>query len=450
MSKNTTDMTVGNPTKHLLVFALPMLIGNIFQQLYNLADSIVVGRFIGSEAFASIGETSSITFLFFALCNGIGSGGGIVVSQYFGAHDTSGVKKCIINTGAIMLVTPICFGTAGYFLSPALLRILGTSDNLLQDAVIYTRYMCIGLLFVSLYNFIASILRALGDSKSPLLFLIVSTLINIILDMYFIIGFRMGIKGAALATLISQMISVVLSAIYAYKKNPYFRFEKSDFSITAEMCYKVTRLGIPLSLQFSLIAISAMAVQRVVNEFGSIAFAAFTATNRIEQLIHQPYGTLSASLATYCGQNYGAKDNERVYAGYKSACKIMLILTAFLVLLMQIGGGFITRLMIDDNPEVIKLAAFGLRITSLFYVSLGMINVIRGILNGLGDAFFTLFNGIVEVIARFTVPVFMTSYLGFGTTGIWLACGIVWFISGFTSWLRYLFYFRLRIYKQNQ
>ena len=444
MKSKITDMTYGSPVRHILMFALPTLIGNIFQQVYNLADSIIVGRFVGSNAFAAVGATSSITFLFFALCNGVGSGGGIVASQYYGAHDDGNVKNCIANTGFIMLMVPAVFGLTGFTLAPALLNLLKTPALIMHDALLYTRFMCIGLLFVSLYNYLSSMLKALGDSKTPLYFLIISTIINIMLDILLICVFSLGIMGAALATVVSQFISVVLCAIHACRTNPYFKMRREDMSLSLKMIYQVIRLGVPMSIQFALIAVSTMALQRVVNSFGTTAVAAFTATNRIEQLIHQPYMTLAASLATFSGQNYGAKRNDRVYQGYKTGMIIMLCLTAFLILIMQLFGRSITGLFVSDN-EVITLGAMGLKITSLFYPALGMIYVIRGVLTGIGDAFFSLFNGIVEVIGRFTVPVFICMYLGYGEPGIWLSAGLVWLLSGVTAWFRYLFYFRRRV-----
>ncbi len=445
MNKNITDMTTGSPLRHILLFALPTLIGNIFQQIYNLADSIIVGRFIGADAFAAVGATSSITFLFFALCNGIGGGGGIVVSQYYGAHEERNVKKCIVNTGLIMLMVPLFFGVIGFLLAPALLNLLGTPAAILEDAILYVRFMCVGLLFVSLYNYLASMLRALGDSKTPLYFLIISTVINIILDIVFVCILSLGISGAAIATVLAQLASVLFCGIYAHKTNPYFRFVKEDFDINATMTYKIIRLGVPMSIQFGLIAISSMAVQRIVNSYGTTVVAAFTATNRIEQLIHQPYATLGASLATFSGQNYGANRKDRVYSGYKTGILIMTVLTVVLVVTMQVFGRAITSMFVTDE-EVIVLGANGLKITSLFYIALGMIYVIRGVLTGLGDAFFSLFNGIIEVIGRFTIPIFLTATLGFGAMGIWLSSGIVWFISGATAWIRYYTYFE-RKYK---
>ncbi len=430
-------MTSGSPAKHILLFALPALIGNVFQQVYNLADSVIVGRFLGSDALAAVGTTASITFFFFALCNGIGSGGGIVTSQYYGAKDDRNVKKCIVNTGLIMLIVPVFFGLAGFALAPALLKLLNTPALILSDAVLYVRYMCVGLLFVSLYNYLSAMLKALGDSKTPLYFLIISTIINVILDILFVVVIPLGVKGAALATVVSQFISALLCGIHAYRTNPYFKITRKDMSVTLKMTYQIVRIGVPLSVQFSLIAISTMAIQRVVNSFGTTVVAAFTATNRIEQLIHQPYISLNASIATFSGQNYGAKRNDRVFAGYKNGVIIMASFTAFLILIMQLFGRPISGLFVTDQA-VIELSAKGLKITSLFYPALGMIYVIRGVLTGIGDAFFSLINGLVEVIGRFTVPLLLTSYLGFGEAGIWLATGIVWFLSGLTSWFRYV------------
>ncbi len=440
MRNNNTDMTTGNTVRHIIMFALPALIGNIFQQIYNIADSIIVGRFVGSSALAAVGASSSITFLFFALCNGIGNGGGVIVSQFFGAHKDDKVKNCIVNTGFIMIIVPVLFGIIGFISAPAALKLLDTPLEILADSTLYVRYMCVGLLFVSMYNYMAAMLRALGDSKSPLYFLILSTIINVFLDIMLVYNFHMGIAGAAVATIVSQSIAAVSCGIYAYRINPYFRLRKRDFVLSLKMALSIIRLGVPMSLQFALIAISAMAVQRIVNSYGTTVVAAFTATGRIEQLIHQPYTTLGASLATYCGQNYGAKKYDRVYLGYKKGLLIMLCITAVMVFVMQLFGGPITSLFVSDS-EVIAISALGLRITSLFYVALGIIYVVRGVLTGIGDAFFALFNGIVEVIGRFTLPLIITQYLGMGATGVWLATGFVWILSAVAAWLRYKFHF---------
>lgn len=434
---NTLDMTEGSPVRHIIVFAIPMLIGNLFQQVYNIVDSIIVGQFVGANALAAVGVTGSITFFFFALCNGIGSGGGIITSQFFGSKDDKLVRSCIANTGYIMVIFPLVVGIIAFVLAGPLLRVLSTPDNIFREALNYTRVMCVGLLFVSVYNYVSSMLRALGDSKTPLYFLVLSCLLNVGLDFWFVCGFHWGVIGAGWATVIAQLLAGVVCLIFAFKKNPYFKMSAEDLNINTSVIWKTIRLGVPLSLQFSLIAISSMAVQRVVNSFGAVAVAAFTAGSRIEQLIHQPYQSLSGSLSTYAGQNYGAKKYNRVLKGYRRSLLIMLGFTVLMVPAMQIWGGAITSWFVSD-PEVIEMGAKALQITSLFYVFLGMIYVVRGVLNGVGDAFFALFNGIVEVIGRFTIPILLTRYTPMGLWGIWWSCGIVWFLSGFTAWLRYL------------
>lgn len=436
--KTTQNMTTGSPVRHIILFSIPMMIGNIIQQLYNLADSIIVGRVVGRTALGAIGATGSVTFLFFALCNGIGSGGGVITSQYFGRDDKKKVKGCIFNVALIMLIFPLIVGTAAFFLSRPLLILLDTPETMLPDAVIYMQMMSIGLVFVSLYNYISSMLRALGDSMTPLIFLIVASLVNIGLDITFVKFLGLGVLGAALATLISQFLSGVLCVLFAVRTNPYFHLEKKDMHYDRKVVKDSLRLGIPLSLQFSMIAVSCMALQRVVNGFGDIAVTAFTATSRIEQVIHQPYQTLSAALSTYSGQNYGANKKDRVIEGYRKSLLIMAIFTLIMIPVLQFFGENIVSLFLTDEPEVIRTGAIALRISSLFYLFLGVIYVARGVLSGIGDAFFALLNGIVEVIGRFTIPLFLTAIPMIGMWGIWWSVGIVWFVSGLTAWLRYV------------
>ena len=305
--QNTVNMTEGNPVRLILLFSIPMLIGNIFQQFYNFADSVIVGQFVGADALAAIGATGSITFFFFALCNGIGSAGGIITSQFFGEGSEDKVKNCIANTAYIMLLVPTAIGIIAFFAAGPILELLRTPESIMQESKVYMRIMCVNLVLVSAYNYASSMLRALGDSKTPLYFLIFSCILNIVLDIIFVYNLHLGVFGAGIATLIASFICGVLCLAFAFKTNPYFKMSKSDWKVNPVLLKKCIKLGVPLSLQFSLIAISCMALQRVVNAFGPVAVAAFTATSRIEQLIHQPYGTLGTALATYCGQNYGAK-----------------------------------------------------------------------------------------------------------------------------------------------
>lgn len=436
-------MTEGNPVALIIQFSIPMLIGNLFQQLYNLVDSIIVGQFVGADALAAIGATGSVTFLFFALCNGIGSGGGIITSQFFGKGDVKEIKSCIVNTGYIMLVFPLIVGICAFFLAGPTLALLGTPDDIMGDAVLYMQIMCVGLIFVSLYNYASSMLRALGDSKTPLYFLVFSCILNTGLDVLFVCGLHMSVAGAGIATVISQFISGISCLLYAIARNEYFHMTRDDMKYDTQISIKVLKLGIPLSLQFSLIAISCMALQKVVNSYGKIAVAAFTATSRIEQIIHQPYQTLGAALSTFTGQNYGAGKKKRITEGYHKGLLLMFIFSVLMLPIIQLFGEYMIRLFVEDEP-VIVMGAKALKITSFFYVMLGMIYVVRGVLNGLGDSFFALFNGIVEVFGRFTVPFMLTAIPAIGLWGIWWSVGIVWAISGITAWMRYR-YFKKRM-----
>ena len=438
------NMTEGNPTSLLIRFSIPMLIGNLFQQLYNLVDSVVVGQFVGEDALAAIGATSSISFLFIAMCNGFGSGGGIIASQYFGRKDEKSLKSCIVNAGFIMTICPLLIGVVAFFLSKPILIRLETPDDILEDATIYLQIMCVGLVFVALYNYASSMLRALGDSKTPLLFLVFSCVLNTILDLLFVCVFKMGVFGASIATIISQFLSAILCLLYAEKTNMYFKMSKEDMNFNRKISGEVVKLGGPLSLQFSLIAISCMALQKVVNTFGTDTVAAFTATSRIEQIIHQPYQTLSAALSTYVGQNYGARKMDRVKDGFRKSMWMMVIFSVVMLPIMQFTSTGIMRIFVNEEA-VIDMGAKVLRISSLFYIMLGLIYMIRGIQNGLGDSVFAVINGVVEVIGRFAVPVFLTSIAAIGLWGIWWSVGVVWALSGITAWIRYKNYKRRRI-----
>ena len=368
-----------------------------------------------------------------------GSAGGIIASQLYGGKNYKMVKKCISNTAYIMILFPAVVGTIAFCVSRSLLVFLNTPENILPDSLTYVHIMCVGIIFVSVYNFISSMLRAFGDSKSPLYFLIFSCLVNVGLDILFVYVFKLGVKGAGYATIISQFLAGFGALLYARKKNEFFNLEKEDFTPNFELIKRTVALGVPLSLQFSLIAVSCMALQKVVNGFGAVAMATFAATSRIEQLIHQPYQTLSAALSTFTGQNFGAKKMERVSDGYKKSFMIMVIFSLVMWPVMTVFGHQVIMLFVNE-PEVIEMGAKALTITSIFYVFLGSIYVIRGVLNGMGDGFFALLNGIVEVIGRFTVPFILTAIPLIGLWGIWWSVGVVWFLSGFTAWLRYMYF----------
>ena len=435
MSMMVRDMTKGNTTKLLLEFAVPMLIGNIFQQVYNVVDSAIVGKYIGADALAAVGSTGSVNFLFFSVCIGVGSGSGIVASRYFGGKEHDNVKRVVANSCYIMMIASFIMALMGFILSGPVLNLLNTPENIFADAMMYLQLMCLGIPLVGIFNYGSSMLRALGDSRTPLIFLLVSCFVNIGLDYLFVVQFGMGIKGAAVATLIAQAIAGIGCLIYSYITNEYFRIEKKLRSFNSRIIRECVRMGSMLALQMGMIAVSCIALQRYVNGFGSTVVAAFTATGRIEQIIQQPYNSLGMAISTHAGQNLGAGNHKRIKEGFNKGLLIAFVFSVLMLPVMQFFGEQIISIFVDEQ-EVIALGAKGLRITSVFYFALGSIYVSRGILNGIGDAAFAFINGFVEMVGRILLPALLAGSL-FGVWGLWLSGGLTWFISGLFAVIRY-------------
>ena len=435
---NITEMTSGSPFLHIMKFTLPLLIGNLFQQLYNMTDSIVVGNAVGKNALASVGCCASSTFLFFSLCAGMSIGIGVMVSQYFGAKEEGKVRSTISNSFYILVVLGLLVSVAAFFVTPLLLSLLQVPDELFRDAVIYLQTSCFGIVFIGLYNGVAGILRALGDSKTPLYFLIFSSIMNVVLDLVFVLGLDMGVFGVALATVISQIVSAVTSMVYAYCTNPYFRLQKEEWKPDYKLLTGCVRLGIPVALQNSMIAVSLMALQGIVNQFGANVMAAFTVVSRIEQIVQQPYSSLGTAITNFSGQNMGAGNVERVKKGFRVSVLVILIFSLAMIPLAYIFGEDIVRLFVKNEPEVVRIGASAIRINSLCYFALGMIYVPRAVLNGTGDTGFAMLNGFVEVACRILYSVILTRIPVIGFWGIWITTGLTWVTTSIFCLIRYL------------
>ena len=433
------DMTEGAPLRLLSVFALPLLIGNIFQQAYNLADSMIVGQMLGANALAAVGATGSISFLFFSLFNGISGGCGIVTAQYFGARKEDRVRLCIVNSACITLGSSLLTGLIAFLMVPTVLSWMGTPPEILPDAIVYMRMTTASVPLIAVYNYASSMQRALGDSRTPLYFLVLSCLLNVGLDLLFVGVFRLGVFGAALATMLSQLLAGLGSLWYAFRHNPYFNLSKKHLALDAEIIRSALRLGLPLALQWSMIAISTTALQTVVNSFGPTAMAAYTATNRLEQLVQQPFGSMSMAMSTYSGQNKGAGKLERIRTGYRDSLLAMFAVAGGMLMIMQFFGGRLVGLFVSE-PDVIALGGQALKITSLFYVFLGVIYVTRGVLNGIGDAFFSFINGIVEITGRIGLPLLLLNLTSIGVWSIWITAGLTWMLAGLSCFLRYAYW----------
>jgi putative MATE family efflux protein len=434
--KAVYSMTEGSPAKLLLRFTIPMLIGNLFQQFYNMVDSIVVGRFVGSNALAAVGATGSLNFLFFAMSFGIAAGVGVVVSQYFGAERMDMVEKSIINGIYLLAAVSALMGVVGIASARWVLAALDTPEIILEDAVIYMRVSCAGILAIAAYNGVASVLRALGDSKTPLYFMVVACFINIGLDLLFVIGFQWSVFGVALATVIAQMAAAIGAFAYALYKIPYFHIKKENRPIRRDIISRCFTLGLPIALQNALIAFSCIFLQKVVNGFGESVVAANTALGRIEQLVQQPYNSLGAAITTYTGQNIGAGKIDRVKQGYRAAFWSVVVFSIIMFVPCQLFGEQIVGVFVTE-PEVVAIGAKGLSITSFFYFFLGMIYVARSVLNGAGDAAFAMINGLMEVAGRVGFAVPLTKIPLIGVWGIFFTTGFTWALTGIVSMVRY-------------
>ncbi|HKM03770.1 MAG TPA: MATE family efflux transporter [Lachnospiraceae bacterium] len=432
----TLNMTEGRPGKLLLAFTIPMLIGNIFQQLYSMVDSIVVGQYVGSNALAAVGATGSINFFFFSFSFGLAAGIGVVVSQYFGARNDKQVMKTIANSIYVLSTISIVMSILGILLARIILVAMNTPIIILENSILYMRVTCAGIIAVSAYNGVSSILRALGDSKTPLLFLVVASFINIALDLLFVISFNWGVFGVAIATIISQTVAAIGCIIYAYQKIAYFRIPKEFYEVDRELVIKCIKIGIPVSFQNSLIAVSCIALQSVVNSFGETVVAAFTASGRFEQLIQQPFNSLGAAVVTYTGQNIGAGKVDRVKKGFWAATIMCAIFSLIMLPVAYFGSSGIMRMFVSDL-EVIQMGARAIRITAFFYFTLGMIYVSRAVLNGAGDAAYAMINGLVEITGRVGLARPLTMIPAIGYWGVWYTTGLTWLITGTISCIRY-------------
>lgn len=434
---NMTDMTTGSPARHILTFALPLLLGNLFQQLYNMVDSVVVGNYVGKNALAAVGTCGSMSFLFFSLSSGLAIGIGIIVSQFYGAKDEQQVRNTIANSIYVLVTAALAVSVLGILLCPALLRLLQTPEHIMEDATLYLRTTCAGIIAIALYNGVAAVLRALGDSRTPLYFLILSSVVNVILDLVFVIYCDMGVFGVALATIISQAVSAVTCLLYAYHKVPYFRLTREELRPHKAIILKSFRLGIPMALQSSMIAISCMVLQGVVNSFGDTVMAAFTITSRVEQIIQQPFNSLGTAMTTYAGQNMGAGKPDRVRKGLRQATLMILAFCLLMVPIFFLLGPQIVRIFVKEQ-DVIEMGYRALRITSLFYFGLGMIYVPRGLLNGCGDTAFSMINGITEVACRIGYSQILLRIPILGYWSVWITTGLTWITVATVCMIRYL------------
>lgn len=431
-------MTAGKPAGLLVSFAIPILVGNVFQGLYNIVDSVIVGRFLGADALAAVGVCGSPYGVFVSLNMGLSTGIGIVISQLFGAKREAQIKTVVINAFILILTTALLIAGAGFFLTPGILRLLGTPELIMDRAMIYMRTIFVSTLGMAVYNCIAGILRALGDSRTPLLFLIFSSILNIALDTLLVAVIPLDVFGAAFATLLSQFISAIVSFWYARRKYDCFSFGRRDFSPDWQVLKKLLKTGLPIGLQSSTISFSAMVLQGFVNSFGETVIAANTVVNKFDNLINMPLSSFSMALSTYTGQNIGAGKTERVKAGYRVAWGAAAVYSALVFAAGHLWCVDFVEFFVTGSPEVCRYGVSGIRILSCGVLALSAIYINRSVLNGAGDVTFALFNGVVEIFGRVGFVWLYTSVLAIGAQGLWLTAISNWLLTGSVCLIRYL------------
>ncbi len=422
----TKDMTTGNPVKLILLFSIPLLIGNIFQQFYSMADTIIVGRFLGINALAAVGSTGSLTFLVIGFILGLSSGFSVLISQRFGANDTEGVRYAVGNAAILSLIFAAIITTISVLLTKPLLIMMNTPSDILNDSFNYLVIIFMGITATFFYMIMSSILRALGDSKTPLYFLIIASVLNIVLDLVFIINFKMGVSGAALATVLAQGVSGLLCFIYMSKNFPILKLEKKHFKLDKEVCKKHLSIALPMSLQFSITAIGTIILQGAINSFGSDAVAATTAAIKVEQLAMQPAVTFGIAMATYVAQNLGAKNFDRIKEGVKKCTLINILIGIIGGVILILAGEHIVKIFISDaNSDVLSYAKRYLTTEAFFFIPLSLIFIYRNTLQGMGYTFVPMMAGVYELIARSVISIVFPSIIGYGAV-----C-----IAGPTAWI---------------
>ncbi len=440
------ELTTGTPMKILLKFSLPILIGNIVQQFYYLMDSIIVGRFLGVEALAAIGSTGSVTFLFMGWIMGMTGGFSILIAQRFGAGDTKGLKHFVAMSFYLCTFMAVFLTVVLLFANQWILTVMNTPTEIFLDSYRFMRVVYMGIPAAIAYNMFNSILWALGDSKTPLYFLLISSILNILLDLLFVAVLPFGVAGAGYATVVSQVTASVLCLFYMLRKYPVLRLGREAAVFSSATIKQLVRIGGPMGLQFSITAIGVMIVQMALNGLGPIYIAAFSASGKIQNIIVQAFPSLGVCLAAYVGQNTGAGRDDRVREGVRAAVIITIICSVFAMLFVLIFGAGFAELFVKDNSGMVyENAKIFFYVVAGFYPILGLLYLYRNALQGLGDGFVPLLGGVCELIARIVVIGFFLKPYGY--LGICWANPVAWVMAVIP--LIVVYYYRMKKQKNN-
>ena len=412
------EMTSGPCLPLIFNFTLPLLLGNMLQQTYSLIDAAIVGKFLGINALASVGASTSVVFLILGFCNGCCGGFGIPVAQKFGARDYVSMRRLVSVSLKLAGMMSVGIALITCLLCAFILRTMQTPENIFQDAYWYLLITFIGVPCTFFYNLLSSIIRALGDSKTPFWFLLFSTVLNVLLDLLCILVFHWGVAGAAIATVFSQGVSAVLCYFYMYRKFEILRMQPADKRFRPELARQLIFVGVPMGLQFSITAIGSIMLQSANNALGTACVAAFTAAMRIKMFFLCMLESLGIAMATFCGQSYGAGKPERIWTGVKAASLMMIVyVAAVAIILWGFSEKFVLLFVDPSETEIIADAALFLHISVSFFPVLGLLCILRYSIQGAGYTKLAMFSGVSEMIARILVSVVAVPLWGF-----WAVC----------------------------
>lgn len=422
------EMTSGPSLPLILKFTLPLLLGNVLQQTYSLVDAAIVGRFLGIDALASVGASTSVVFLILGFCNGCCGGFSIPVAQKFGARDHVTMRRYVSVSLKLAAGMSVAVAVVTSLLCGFILRSMQTPDNIFDGAYIYLLITFIGVPCTFFYNLLSCIIRALGDSKTPFWFLLLSTVLNIVLDLFFIIVLGWGVAGAGIATVVSQGVSALLCYIYMYRKFEILRTEPEDRIFRRDLAGELLAIGVPMGLQFSITAIGSIMLQSANNALGTACVAAFTAAMRIKMFVMCPLDALGMAMATYTGQNYGAGKPDRILSGVKSATLIMVEYSVVIAAVMwALADKFALLFISPSETEIMKDTVLFLHINTSSFILLGSLSILRYTIQGAGYTRLSIFSGVSEMIARVLVSLYLVPALKF--VGVCLGDPTAWLFA---------------------
>jgi putative MATE family efflux protein len=442
MTTRIKDMTKGKPARLIITFALPLMLGNIFQQLYTMVDTIVVGRFVGVEALAALGASDWLNWLLLGLIIGFTHGFSILISQRFGAEDFEGLRKTVAMSILLSSVIAIVMTAIGLIFARPMLEIMNTPDNIIENSYVYLSILFSGITIVTAYNMVSSILRAMGDSKSPLYAMIIASAINIVLDIIFVAGFHWGVAGAAIATVIAQLFSF-LYCLKAMRKLSVLHLRKLHWKLDKEIIGLLAKLGTPMAFQNAIIGGGGLVVQYVINGFGFIFVAGFTATNKLYGVLELAATSFGFAMATFAGQNLGAKKYLRIRTGMNSALKMAIATALIISVAVIVFGRQILMVFISGTPKeveaVVNVAYKYLFVMASMLFVLYLLHLYRSALQGMGDTVIPMISGIIELVMRISTVLLLPRFMG--ETGLYFAEVAAWL--GAEVLLMTVYYIRL-------